>query len=258
MINKFIPCRKCLNKSKISGYINTTLNNGQLAIIECDCHKEWREKKELTGSAKYANIWHDEVALAYSPDINYIGDLSRNNKNKLVFYVNNFDNEKVKSTSLYLYGPNSTQKTHLAHWVGLQLLRKNYTVKYLTMQQFVKLISDFAEREEKDEEVEILKNIDMLILDESFSKQKVTLYKSGFQLPFIEDFLKERIEFNHKATIFISNISVDEISSHGFSESIQQMIKRNTTEVGTDLEFKDNYYANINKTNIDSIFKDVT
>lgn len=251
----FIPCRECLNKSKFPGYINITLPNGQEGVKECLCHNTWRKKNELIAKATEANIWHDEFSLMYNPIHDYKGEKSLDSLKKLIYYVDHFNEEEVKTSSLYLVGPNSTQKTHLAQWFGLRLLDKGFSVKYMSMQQFVKLISDFEEREEKDLEVDILKDIDMLILDESFNKEKVTLYKSGFQLPFIETFLKERMENNKKAVMFISNTNIQDIAKNGFSESILQFIKRNIIYKDTLLPFEDNYFINSTILDIKSIFK---
>lgn len=249
----FIPCRKCLDKYSIPGYIQKELN-GFPIVEECSCHKEWREKKDIIYRAGLVNIWNDATSLKYTPVNNYVGKESQKEILNVMKFVDNFDKDVFKSASLYFWGKNGTQKTTIAQWVGLSLLRKNYSVKYVTMQKFVRLLSELQDRQEKEEDLIGFKNVDFLILDESFSKEKVTLYKSGFQIPFIEDFLKERLELLKKSTLFISNIPVTEITKNGFSESIQSLIVRNTVPKGTVLEFRDEYYRNKSPVDIESIF----
>ena len=251
-MDKFIPCRACKDKSDIKGYVLTKQGEYDI-LIECECHKDWRLKKELIYKAEQSNIWSSTAALDYSID-KYQGDISRNNVLKLHKYVDRFEKEEVKSAVIYLWGPNGTQKTTLAHWIGLSLLKKKFSVRYITMQTLVTLLHEFEEREEKDIEVENLKNIDCLIIDEAFNKDKVTLYKSGFQLPYIEIFLKDRVENNKKGIIFVSNTNPVDIMKHGYSESIQNFVIRNSIETKTDLKMEDEYYKNIYKIDYTSIF----
>jgi len=248
-MDKFIPCRACYQKSKIEGFITTKLSNGQTALQECNCHTSWRVKGETIVKAEYSNLWSDATSLEYNPLQNYKGSYSRNNMLNLVKYVKHF--KDIKNISLYLWGTNGTQKTTLAQWVGLSILKQGYTVHFDSMQNIIKLLHDFSQRTEKDELVKEFLSVDLLILDESFDKEKVSLWKSGFQLPYIESFLKERIESNKKATIFVSNVGVDAIVSQGFSKSIHNLIARNTG--GTVLTFTDDYLGNCNQVDIQKI-----
>ena len=256
-MKKFIPCRLCVNKHTVPGYISKTLENGYEVVYECDCHKNWREEQDIVYRAIYSNIWCDHVSLNYNPLSDYVGVNSNKEMQLLVKFVNNFQEERIRESSLYLWGPNSTQKTHLVQWMGLTLLRKRYTVFYTSMHQLLKILTEFHERVEKDEMVENLKKIDFLILDESFDKKKVSLFKTGFQIPFLEDFLKERMEANRKATVFVSNVSIFDITKNEFSESIQNLIIRNTQPKGTILSFTDNYHAVNSDFKINTIFEDL-
>jgi DNA replication protein DnaC len=252
MIKEFIPCRTCVGKSTHLGYIEKE-EDGYVYLTECSCHREWRELKDIIYRGNLSNIWVDEDSLNYKPLVNYAGEQSKSEVLNLMKFVDNFRKKPYTSAILYLWGKNGTQKTTLAQWVGLSLIRDEVSVKFTNMQQLTKLLSDF--NDDKDGVIDDLKETDLIIIDESFSKEKVTLYKSGFQLPFIEEFLKERIEWKKKSIIFISNVSVYDIASNGFSESIQSLIQRNTVTKGTVLEFKDEYYKNRDKIDIDMLFK---
>lgn len=253
-MKNYIPCRKCIGKYHLDGYYLID-NNGYQVAIECECHRQWRQEKEIHYLADKSNIWHDEKTFNYNPLVDYKGETSRENMNNLVTFVENFAEDRYRKATLYLYGPNSTQKTTLSQWIGLSLIKKGFTVKYFSMQNLTRLLSDLVDKEEKKDEISELLNVDLLILDESFSKEKVTLYKSGFQLPFLESFLKERIEYNRKSTIFISNVILEEITKNGFSESIYQMVLRNVIPFNTLLEFKDNVLRNISSVDIDALFQ---
>jgi len=260
MSDKFIPCRKCASikdSIKPEGYLYVSLENGQTGIQECLCHIEWRKNSIVALKAKRANLWTDEKSLSYSPTTQYKGSRSLSQVRKLEVYVERFKEFEFSKSSLYLYGPYGTQKTHLAQWIGLSLLRKNFSVQYLPMQKLISdLSSEFDSNEGKQETVENLLSVDCLILDECFSKTKVTLYKSGYQLPFLETFLRERMEHRQKNIIFVSNTPIEDIASQGFGDSIQNFVERNIKPRGAALEFVDVYRANNSDIDIDALFKD--
>ena len=59
---------------------------------------------------------------------------------------------------------------------------------------------------------------------------------------------------NKKGIIFISNTDPLEIVKHGFSDSIQNFVVRNTIEKHTVLFMQDEYFKNVSKIDINSIF----
>ena len=101
------------------------------------------------------------------------------------------------------------------------------------------------QKAERDEEIqgklEKLEDVDLLLIDEAFDKEKVTLYKSNFQVPFIDSFLRNRMQTKHKGIIFISNVSPYDIESKGFNYSIQDLVVRNMNKEKGFMEFKDRY-----------------
>lgn len=253
---EFMPCRRCASDEKSSrpeGYLYVSLLNGQQGLQECNCHRQWREKAELLHRAKKASLWYDDISLRYLPSQNYVGKNSYCNVQKLYDFLANLDNIKYRSASLYLYGPYGTQKTTLSQWLGRSILLKGYSVRYVTMQQLIsELSSAFDSDEAKQRNVENLLSVDFLIIDEAFTKSKVVLYKSGYQLPFLETFLKERMDLRKKSCIFVSNTFVRDIASQGFGESIQNFIDRSITSKKTDLEFLDVYMQERSNALIDS------
>jgi len=84
------------------------------------------------------------------------------------------------------------------------------------MYRLIELLTGSFERKEEYEKIlNQLKKSDLLIIDESFTKDKVLLYKSGYQLPFLDAFLRERLDVIKRGTLFISNKSVMNIESEG-------------------------------------------
>jgi len=187
--------------------------------------------------AQQSDIWENP------PDImkTYKGSKSLKARDMFVRYIDHFHDffEQV----VYMHGPNGTQKTSIAMWGGMQLLQKGYKVQYILMYKLISLLtSSFDKREEFAIEVDKLKASDLVIIDEAFTKDKVLLYKSGYQLPFLDSFLRERIDIYKKGTLFLSNKDSSEIEAEGFGKSLQDLIQRNT--IGSDLRFLDNYVAN--------------
>jgi len=239
----FIPCRTCASKRgpKPGYYFVKTSQDSRnyLAVQECACHKAWAQTKVHYYKALESGIWPQSLDYDIG---DYIGTKSLDNIDRLKKYVAGFTND-FGSTMVYLHGPNGTQKTTLAHWIGAQVIMQGKTVRYVLMQNLLSLMSSnvFENDEEKLRNLNELRSVDLLIVDESFSKDKVTIYESGYQLPFLDRFLRERFEMNQKGIVFVSNKKPDEIESQKFSKSIQDLVVRNTTAVGTSLEFVDNY-----------------
>ena len=122
---------------------------------------------------------------------------------------------------------------------------KTHKVQYILMNNLITTIIENTGPFNNEEEpksfalYERCKECDLLIIDESFDKSKVTLYKSGYQIPFLDSFLRERLEVNNKNTMFISNTYPSQIAGAGYEKSLQDLVERNTKS--TFLEFYDNY-----------------
>jgi hypothetical protein len=254
-MTEFTPCRNCKNKKGPKpGFFYTEVEYAGLmsrGVVECDCHKAYVQREMLAIRAKEGDIWL--AALDYNIDEQYKGKKSLKNLERLKKYAFEFD--KFKSAMVYMYGPNGTQKTTLAHWVGATVLHQGYTVKYLLMQNLLTTLTNgFESDEAKMAKVERLREVDLLIVDESFSADKVTLYQSGYQLPYLDRFLRERFELKKKGIVFVSNKTPKEIESQKFSKSIMDFVMRNTIPLKTDLEFLDNYVLESSQFDVKGLF----
>lgn len=242
--DKFVLCRACPQRTKGKpsniplGYYYDTIGNQQV-LVECKCHKEWREAKELSAKLKKANITPDYTFDDYK-GTNSLQDLEA--LKSIAKKADFFSHKKM----VYLWGPNGTQKTSMVQALGKELIKQNYKVQYLLMQDLINtLMPDFsADDEEKKRIAKKLQDNDFLIIDEAFDKTKVTLYNSGFQIPFLDSFLRTYFDTNKGSIIFVSNKKPEEIAQQGFGESLQNFVQRNTRT--SLLMFEDKYIENAN------------
>lgn len=245
---KFVSCRKCHNKARIPGYISTVDKDGYEKYIECDCHIKWRKDRDLSLKLSTSGLSQTD----YEYDINtYVGTKSIGEVEKLKKLAFNF--EDFKAEAVYLYGDNGTQKTTLAKWVGCQLLSQGHTVQYVLMQNLIKALT-ILDDEEREDKVRKYYDSDLLIIDEVFDKNKVTLYKSNFQIPFLDQFIRDRLDSHRKAIMFVSNKTVAQIADEGFGMSIQDFVQRKTIPKKSILTFLDRYNSEVNARNIKGIF----
>ena len=238
-MNEFQCCPKCKDKNGALplGFIEHKTQEGIFAE-ECECHKKW--VLESTLEAKFIHNGFDASLFNYSIR-NYVGNESRAEKDRLINYVAKFDDPKVKKCIVYMYGKNGTQKTVLGNWIGKSLLSKGYSVRYLLMNNLVGMLQDAGFKDGVQEKLDKLDGTDLLIIDEAFDKEKMRLYKSGFQISFIDTWLRNRIQTLNKGVVFISNVKPEDIEKQGLSHSIQDFVERECKKCNSFLEFKDNY-----------------
>lgn len=236
---KFTSCGKCDD-----GFIKVKTENG-IVLQECECHKKFVEENRVVTTYKHNGF--DMRHFNYSPR-QYVGTKSVEDKNRLINYVNQFEkNPVVRTLIVYLYGPNGTQKTTFASWIAKSLIKKGFSVRYILMNDLIKLLmkaEDFNEEiaEKASSLVEKFEETDLIIVDESFDKDKLKLWKSGFQLSYIDSWIRRRVGALNKGIFFISNVELNKIESNGMSHSIQDIVQREVNINNTYLQFYDNYY----------------
>lgn len=232
----FECCPKCKGKNGLApeGYIMK-----DKVAIECECHVAWR--KEQQAKKLYKHYGFDMRNYDYNPRT-YVGTKSIENKDRMLNYITQFkDNPAVRKLLVYMYGGNGCQKSTLASYVGKQLICSGFSVRYILMDKLVTLLQNASFKSEAQEQLDKLNSSDLLIIDESFDKSKMKLYSSGYQISFIDNFIRERIQLDNKGIVFISNVKPADIEKQGFSPSIQDFIVRETMLNNTLLTFEDNY-----------------
>ncbi len=237
---EFVPCGNCNN-----GYLYLHVMQGAgPSVKECECHKKWVHANTVEKTYKHNGF--DPRHFNYSPR-QYAGTKSAADKDRIINYVKQFElNPAVRSLVCYLYGPNGTQKTTMMSWVGKSLLDKGFSVRYMLMNDLVKLLMDAEDfNEERAEKarakVEKLEETDLIIIDEAFDKSKTWISRSGYELGTLDSWIRKRISCLNKGIFFISNVLPNDIASQNFSASIADFIQRETSLNKTLLKFEDNY-----------------
>lgn len=212
---------------------------------------EWKNYKKLlqtVASLEASDIPSHVATLGFD---SYVGE-DTSNILKLQKYISDF--EKFKAVHLYLWSYlNGTQKTTTASILGKELIQQGYSVRFVLMNTLARLLSERSFNEASVPLLESYLNCDFLILDDVFDKKKATIYKSGFQIPFLDEFLRTRLEIKRKATCFTSNIPVDEIDQTIFGVSIKTLIKRSVIP----LEFT-TQYCQVDDFNPEDLWGDLT
>ena len=189
---------------------------------------------------KQAGITHPEHGLG-----EYQGEDAPQNLPKIKKYIAEF--EKFKSVNLYLWSHgNSSQKTTVAKNIILELSLQGYECLFTLMADLLSLLQKEAFSEgELSGQVERLRAVDFLVIDDAFDPKKSTVYRSGYQFSYLDTFLRYRMETANKATCFTSNIPIDKIGEM-WTPSIMSLVERS---VPTPMEFGD-YLSDFRKGNI--------
>lgn len=237
----FIPCEKCKNTDDRlpEGYY--WADKEKTMATECECHYKWRIEEQSRKLFKHYGF--NEKYWNYNPR-SYVGTKSVNDKNRLLNYIVQFkENPDVRKLLVYMYGPNGTQKTSLANYVGKRLILDGFDIRYVLMNNLVNDLQDMEFHEDLKKKIERLNDADLLIVDEAFDKEKMTLYKSGYQKSFLDSWMRDRIQSKNKGILFISNVKPENIADQGLSISIQDFVQRECIINKTLLTFEDNYIA---------------
>jgi DNA replication protein DnaC len=196
--------------------------DGEVIYVETKEWKAYKEKKRIQILMESSDLPIHVRSLSFS---DYIGS-DTDKIDKMIKYSNNFD--RYKSTHLYLWShENSTQKTTMASILGKEILIQGKSVNFILMNTLTKLLSRGTFENEQDSLIaKKYLECDFLIIDDSFDKKKATIFKSGYQIPFLDEFLRTRLEILGKATCFTSNYSLEEIDESVFGVSIKKLMMR--------------------------------
>lgn len=221
-LNMDLYFKDTINRLRIKKFDMEETEDGIL-LKETPEWKEYKRQQSSLISLNKSNLPPHTLNLTLE---DYVGG-DRDKIDKLSLYVDKFE-EKFNQIHLYFWSTeNGTQKTTTACTVGKLLLEKGFTVQFALMGNLLRLLSEVQFKPELLEELNKYRNCDYLIIDDSFDRRKATIYKSGFQIPFLDEFLRTRLEVHRKATCFTSNFSIDEIDEEVFGRSLKHLIKRN-------------------------------
>lgn len=207
--------------SEIIKYVEKEID-GEIFLVKT---REWAEKQE---EAFYDSRFAKTGLPLHVRNLvlkDYIGS-NRSIPRKLTQYVEGFS-DRYRNVHLYFWShENGTQKTTMASITGNLLLKKGFSVRFILMGDLLTLLTEHEDKEEMAERRKDLLDCDFLIIDDSFDRKKATIYKSGYQISFLDIFLRDRLERLRKATCFTSNFSLDEIDEEVFGISLKSLVKR--------------------------------
>ena len=193
------------------------------------------------------------LANVAEDDKKYIGADAPKNMEKIQAYVRGFldrkspQHSRFRSMCLYLWSRrNGTQKSTIARWIGRELIRGGASVHMMLMSDLAQILTKRGFEDEDEFLLERIDEVDLLIIDDAFDAKKITIYKSGYQIPFLDTFFRTRLEGLKRGIIFTSNVPISEIGI-SFGQSIYALIKRSTP---TPMEFNDE----INDFNVEDLW----
>jgi DNA replication protein DnaC len=224
---EFVPCGNC-----IDGYIE----HGD-TVEPCSCRIEYQLKVKTMEGLKKAGISHLDYDILID---NYLGPDEAGNIPKIKKYISEYRTRFYENSSLYFYGTNGTQKTTMAKYVLKEVIKQGFSGKFILMGTLMDILTDTFEKENPLIIKEYLM-CDLLVIDDAMADNKVVLYKSGYQIPFLDKFLRERLETLRKNIIFTSNVAINKIKTDKFSKDIQDLLERNISMKKGELQFNDSY-----------------
>lgn len=148
------------------------------------------------------------------------------NKNIFMFVEDYIKTFTPASPSLYFHGPNSVGKSTLAKWLLFQIEQEYHlSVEYILFSELVRKLTEWD-----ISSTENYRECDLLLVDDCFDIQKAVIYASKYQLPFIDEFFRRRLEFEYKPTILTSNMNFTnnpDIFIKDYNNSLLFLLRRN-------------------------------
>jgi hypothetical protein len=186
--------------------------------------EEWKEHLTLLEAKRYLlSAGVGEVTLYGLAT--YVGEDKFHNIPKLKKYCDEFKTNFLH-IHLYLWSRiNGTQKSTCAKDIIVRLARNGIKSKFVLMDSLIKTLVEAERDDNSKQKAKEWSTADFLVIDECFSKGQITLFKSGYQLAFLNTFLKERLEVFRRATCFTANVPIDEIGQE-WGASIQSLVDR--------------------------------
>ena len=122
----------------------------------------------------------------------------------------------------------------MAKIVAKELALQGHSVFFTIMDELVKKLTREGFPDADPSFLHEIRTAEFLVIDDSFDTRKMTMYRSGYQITFLDSFLRYRMETARLSTCFTSNTPPNKISED-FDRHIAALVKRNTIS----LEFND-------------------
>jgi DNA replication protein DnaC len=213
----------------LSPYIYKEIENESYAIPNQSYWKEINQKKFklLLQRSKIPKFYWDIEFF------DYVGEVSKENVDKLQYMAEHIYEEKFRYVNLYLWGTETgTQKTTVCCNFGKECIKKGLQVKFMLFGSFVNYLmklQGFHRDEEADENIKELKQMDVILLDDCFDPNKSMLWKKESSRELIvseiDNFFREQI-YNNKKFVLTSNLSPEMIKEN-YGKFLYDLIDRN-------------------------------
>ena len=195
--------------------------------------KEW-EEYQRSHALRYALMSSGIPAFVSDLTLDDYVDPRHENPNlgRLKKYVAEFES-RYRMVHLYIWSHmNGTQKTTTASIVAKSLIQNGFVCRFVLMGDLIRCLSSLEDEEKEENQYRISSwaDCDFLVIDDSFDKKKATIYRSQFQISFLDQFLRKRLEIDRKATCFTSNFSIDEIDEAVFGLSLKKLVERSVPD----------------------------
>jgi uncharacterized protein YciU (UPF0263 family) len=195
--------------------------DGQEIAIPTD---EWKEHLNLLEAKRHLLSAGIGELSPYGIDT-YVGEDRFNNIPKLRKYCDEF-RKNFLHIHLYLWSRvNGTQKSTCAKDIIIRLAKQGIKSKFILMDSLIKTLLEAERDSEAKQKARDWSSAEFLVIDECFAKGQITLFKSGYQISFLNTFLKERLEVFKRATCFTANVPIEDIG-HEWGLSIQSLVDR--------------------------------
>lgn len=160
----------------------------------------------------------------------YKGDLSRKELAIAESFAKNVTHEKVKNTNLYIWGPNSGQKTMIACAIGKEAIKQDLYVQFILAGDLIDSLmknQGYNKDEEENEKLRKLKMSDIVIVDDVFDDKKSLRWKTtnaDLIISEVDRFIRTMTSMNNRM-VFTSNIELETIK-HSYGQSIYELMDR--------------------------------
>jgi DNA replication protein DnaC len=196
-------------------------NDGEEMVVPTP---EWKGHLAQLKIKRYLSAAGIDDIPKYGLD-SYIGEDKSKNIPKLKKYCEEFD-LKFKRIHLYLWSiVNGTQKSTCAKDILVRLAGKGIQGYFILMDDLIHWLLKLGRDEAAEQKIKIWQNAPFLVIDECFTEGQVTLFSTGYQKAYINTFLKNRLEVNHRATCFTANIRIEDIGER-WGPGLHSLISR--------------------------------
>lgn len=165
----------------------------------------------------------------------YVGDKNSKSFKMIYNYANNILDKKYDFVNLYIQGVASTQKTALGINILKSAMKQGLRAKFILAGQLINKLmklQSYSVDERIQEEVNLIRDADIILIDDIFDSEKSLYWKSESNSLIISEwdtFFRDMIA-QGKKIILTSNFSL-EIIQQKYGDYLYELIHRNFKEI---------------------------